>query len=151
MIDWTYNPEDYGKQALIPEGLYRVRIEGVKEKISRSGNEMIELTLKVSGQRSKMWYYIVFDKSDPEKMRMTNDKLGQIFDSFEIQSGDLDTEHWIGKVGAAKIRHRLNNDDMRAEIHYFIKRENQGTIPAWQEHPGVNPEMANFEEDNIPF
>ena len=149
MVDWTYNPEDYGKQNLIPEGIYRVRIEEARERVSKSGKDMYELVIKVSGQQSKVWYYLVFDGSTPERQQQTNNKLGAIFDSFDIPRGDLNLEHWKGKVGAARIRHRPDqNEELRADVHFFVKRQKQDELPVWQEHPNVG-EMASI--DDVPF
>ena len=149
MINWTYNPEDYGKKNLIPEGIYRVRIDEARERVSKTNKDMYELVLKVSGQQSKVWYYLVFDSSTLEKQQQTNNKLGAIFDSFDIPQGDLNLKHWEGKVGAAKIRHRPDqNEELRADVHYFIKRLKQDELPGWQEQP-VTGDMTSIED--VPF
>ncbi len=147
MISWDYNPENYGKQRLIPAGKYKARIEEATEKQSKSGKQMIELVLKVSGENSKIWYYLVFDASDAEKKEITDNKLGSIWDSFDIPVGDFNLENWKGKVGAVVIKNKPDqNEEMRAEVSYFIKREKQKDLPPWQEGRSgiINPEMADF-------
>ena len=152
MINWTYNPEDYGKIKPITPGQYRVRIESAEEQVSKTGRDMIKLTLKVSGQNQLVYHYFVFLPDNPE---MKNDKLGRIFDSFGIEPGNLNVLDWKGKVGAAEISNEVDNQgNIQSRVKFFIKRKNQATLPAWQENPVrqgvVNPEMVN-PDDDCPF
>ena len=162
-----FDPNDYKPDtfAPIPEGKYRVRIEDVQEKISQSGKGMIELTLAVSGYSSKLWYYVITDCASPEEKRLTNQKLGSIFDSFNITVGNFNLQDWIGHVGGAKVRHRKtdnDNDNIRAEVHYFLTRSQVDRLPAWKEanssttdnQDNINPEMMNIPTEMsgpIPF
>lgn len=163
MIDWEFNPEDYnpnGNFQLIPPGKYRVRIEDAEEKISKSsGNDMIKLTLKVSGYKSKVWYYLIFD---PKNREFTNQRLGELWNSFNIPAGNFNLQFWKGKVGGANIKHRPdNNDNMQASVSYFLKREEVEKLPAWQEtettatqepSSNINPNMVDFGgNDPVPF
>ena len=163
MANWKYNPENYNESGfgLIPEGNYRVRIESALEKESRSGKDMVELTLAVSGYSTKIWYYLVFDNSNERMIQMTDQRLGSIYDSFDITPGDFDMNNWEGKTGGARIRQRAdNNGTMRSEISYFMTRKKVDDLPAWIE-PGqksaqpeihdvqdevINPEMASFSD-----
>lgn len=155
MIEWRFNPDDYNPDRfeLVPPGDYRVRIEEVEEKTSKSGYPMVVMTLKVSGYNGKVWHNMVFMSDTAKHVQITNDNLGRIFDSFGIEQGDLNLEHWKGKVGAAHIKNEPDNkDNMRAVIGYFIQRAKQDVLPAWQEHrvAPINPEMVNPDEP-IPF
>jgi hypothetical protein len=40
---------------------------------------------------------------------------------------------WIGKVGAAKVKHEKYNGEDREKIAYFIAKDRQDKLPAWQE------------------
>lgn len=156
MITWKFNPADYNPDRfeLVPPGKYRVRIEDAEETTSKSGYQMVKMTLKVSGYNSKIWHYMVFMSDSPEREKITNDNLGRIFDSFGIDFGDLNIEHWKGKVGAAEIKNeRDNKDNLRASVSYFIRRSEQDSLPAWQENAGakVNPEMIVPEDKLPPF
>ena len=163
MINWTYNPEDYGKIKPITPGQYRVRIESAEEAVSKnSGLDMIKLTLKVSGHNQKVFYYVVFPSANedgimnPEEVERTNNKLGAIFDSFGLTPGDLNLLNWNGKVGAAEIVNKPDKQgNMRSEPSFFIKRDKQGFLPAWQENPvrqaTVNSEMVNPNSYEPPF
>lgn len=151
MITWKFNPEDYNPDRfeLVPPGKYRVRIEEAEEQTSKSGYPMVRLRLKVSGSNGSVWHYMVFMADSEQHARMTNDNLGRIFDSFGIPQGDLNLEHWKGKVGAAEIKHEPDNkNNMRAVVSYFIQRAKQDELPAWQEHARVE----KIEPENpIPF
>ena len=155
MIEWKFNPEDYNPDRfeLVPPGDYRVRIENAEEQTSKSGYPMVKMTLKVSGYNGSIWHYMVFMNDSPERIRMTNDNLGRIFNSFGIEPGDLNVERWKGKVGAAHVKNEPDNKgNMRASVSYFIQREKQESLPMWQEHrvAQINPEMVSPDEP-LPF
>lgn len=163
--DWKYNPEDYNPDGygLIPPGEYRVRIDEAKEAVSKTTQkDMFQLVLSVSGYNKRLWFYLVFDSSDEFARQRTNQKLGSIYDSFNIPAGNMNLEDWIGKTGGAKIKHRLGNDEqMREEISYFLPRKKVDKLPAWEEkfqkkssasapNTGtINPEAFNPESNDL--
>ncbi len=162
MLNWKYNPEDYGKIQPIEPGKYRVRIEKAEEAVSKNtGKNMIKMTLKVSGHNQLVWHYIVFPMEDehgninPEEKERTNNKLGRIFDSFNIEQGNLNLTSWQGKVGAADIKNEVDNrGEMRSAINFFLRRKDQAGLPPWQEHQkksNVNSEMVNADDGLSPF
>ena len=169
MAEWEYNPDDYNPDGygLIPPGEYRVRIEKCEEKVSQTGKDMFKLTLAVSGYSAHVWCNLVFDSTDEESRRRTNNRLGSVYDSFNIPKGNLNPDDWKGKVGGAKIRHKIYNEETRAELHYFLTRKKVDALPAWQEGSrakspvhasdadNFSPEPFNPEEgfgqDKIPF
>lgn len=134
-INWNFNADDYKENSFapIPVGDHRVRIRDAEETTSRNGNDMIKMTLDVSGYSSTLWFYIVFMPDNPQ---MVNQKLGQVFSSFGITPGDLNLENWKGKVGAARIKHRQYNGETQADVSYFLSKEKQEQLPAWQEPAG---------------
>ena len=129
---WEYKREESNSEfQVIPEGEYRIRIKSADKAVSKSGNDMLKLTFEVSGYNSLLFHYIVFMADRPE---ITNRMLTQFFDSFkDIPEGEFDTNKWIGKVGACKVKHEEYNGKQSAKIHYFINANNQGSIPAWKE------------------
>lgn len=137
MAIWTqYNPDDYDENAygIIPAGKYRVRVEQAEDKTSKTGKDMVKLTLTVSGYSMKLWYYIVLDGSTPEAVKQTNQRLGSFWNCFNIQPGNMNYQDWIGRVGGVKVRHTKDQDDNdRADVHYFLKRHEVDRLPAWQE------------------
>lgn len=100
----------------IPEGRYRVRILNAEKAFSQNENEMLVLMLEVSGQRSALWNHITFLPDRPE---ITNRMLTQMFDAFGIEEGNFNLASYIGKAGAAQIKH---DDQGRAKLHYYLKK-----------------------------
>ena len=143
MLNWIYDPTAYGKIKPLTPGQYRVRIEEAEEKTSKKGNEMIKLTLAVSGVNQKLFYYLPFL---PDNRELTDRKLGAIFDSFGITPGDLNVLNWKGKVGAANVVNKVDDTGtLQAEISYFLRKSSQNGLPAWQEGNGKNGGEINSE------
>ena len=132
MVNWNFNAADYEEQNFkpIPIGDHRVRIASAEEQTSSSGRQMIKLVLDVSGYSATIWHFIVFM---PENQKLTNQKLGELWSSFGIQQGNFNLQTWVGKVGAAKVKHEDYNGEPSAKIAYFINKNKQDKLPAWQE------------------
>ena len=125
---WAYKREERSFEE-IPAGRYRVRIVNAEMAVSKnSGNDMLVLQLEVSGQKGILWNYISFLPDRPE---ITNRMLTQMFDAFDIEDGNFNLATYIGKVGAAQIKH---DDDGRARLRYFLKRGSQAEqeLPPFQ-------------------
>ena len=161
-MNWVYNPENYGRIKPIEPGRYRVRIEKAEEVVSKNtGKDMIKLTLKVSGHNQLIWNYIVFPMKDahgnidPEEKERTDNSLGRIFDSFNIEPGNMNIASWQGKVGAAEIDNRTDDQgNLRSNVKFFLKRNQQAGLPPWQEHQtkaNVSSEMVNPDDELPPF
>jgi len=153
MINWKFDANQYDPNKsfeLIPVGDHRVRIETVEEQTSKSGNDMLRLTLSVSGYGSKLFHYIVFM---PDKPEITNQSLGSVFDSFGITPGDMNFYGWQGRVGAARVKHEQYDGKPQAKIAYFLLRSKQGDLPPWQEKGDKNftSVREEYEEANVPF
>ena len=147
-IQWNFNANDYDENAgfqPIPIGEHRVRIASAEETTSNAGNPMIKLVLDVSGYNSTIWHYVVFMADNPKQ---TNQKLGEIFNSFGIQPGNFNVLSWVGKVGAAKVKHETYNGEKNAKIAYFITKDRQEKLPAWQE-PSNKAEVTG-QANNLP-
>ena len=145
-IQWQFSSADYEEKSFapIPVGDHRVRIASAEEQTSGNGRQMIKLTLEVSGYSSTIWHYIVFM---PDNQKLTNQKLGEVFNSFGIQQGNFNLQSWVGKVGAAKVKHEDYNGEPNAKIAYFINKDRQDKLPAWQE---PNKSSGGFEEIPTP-
>lgn len=136
---WQFDPNDYDPNrsafALIPVGYHRVRIEDAEGTVSKSGKDMVKLTLAVSGLNGKLWFYLTFD---PNNKQMTNQRLGEVWESFNLKIGDLNLLNWKGKVGACSVKHkpREGSSDMQAQVSYFLSRKKQEDLPAWVEPDG---------------
>lgn len=147
---WEYKREESNSEfQVIPEGEYRIRIKSADKAVSKSGNDMLKLTFEVSGYNSFLFHYIVFMADRPE---ITNRMLTQFFDSFkDITEGDFDTSHWVGKVGAAKVKHEEYNGNKSAKIHYFINANKQGSLPAWKEPTNNTNTTATANTTSVEF
>ena len=151
MINWNFDSNDYTEQSFkpIPVGDHRVRISSAEEQTSNSGRQMIKLILEVSGYSNTIWHYIVFM---PDNQKLTNQKLGELWNSFGIQQGNFNLNSWVGKVGAAKVKHETYNNEPSAKIAYFINKDRQDKLPAWQE-PNSPNSAGTFVEvnSNVPW
>ena len=145
-INWTFNQAEYSEQSFkpIPIGEHRVRIAAAEEQTSKSGNQMIKLVLDVSGHNSTIWHWIVF-MADNQKL--TNQKLGELFSSFGIQPGNFNLTTWIGKTGAAKVKHEQYEGETTVKIAYFIGKDRQDKLPAWKE-PSNKAEVTGGGNNN---
>lgn len=134
---WNYTRDESSSfETKIPEGAHRIRIKVADKTISSTGNDMLTLKFEVSGHKGLIYHHIVFLKDRPE---ITNRNLTQFFDSFkDIPDGDFDTSHWIGKVGAAQIKHEEWNGNVNAKVNWFIHRDKQSDLPAWVEPDNNN-------------
>lgn len=135
MINWNYQEEKNEFEEL-PQGQYRCRIAKTEEKMTSTGKPMISMTLDISGHYQKLFYNLVFD---PMNAKMTNQKLTSIFESFNIQGGNMDSSAWIGKVGALKTR--VGKDQYgnpRTEVHYFLSPKKAMGLPMWKEPDSGN-------------
>ena len=132
MVNWNFNAADYEEQSYkpIPIGDHRVRIASAEEQTSNSGRQMIKLILEVSGYNATIWHYLVFMT---ENQKLTNQKLGAFWNSFGIPQGNFSLNSWIGKVGAAKVKHEEYNGESTAKIAYFINKDRQDKLPAWRD------------------
>lgn len=149
---WNYQREEQGFE-IIPVGQHRIRVAAAEKTVSRnSGREMISLKFDVSGQKSQFFHHIVFMEDRPE---ITNRMLTQFYDSFSgIQPGDLNTDNWVGKVGACTVKHEEYNGSMSAKVSYFIKADKQDSLPPWKEpENGVsnNNEWRQSGPEETPF
>lgn len=132
MANWTFDPSQYSEKNfdIIPVGDYRARIADVVEKTFKSGNEGYEITLNINGYNSKMWFYLVLDKSNPAR---TNQSLGDFFNSFGITNYSTGTgKQWIGSVGAVRVKHEQYNGENQAKVAYCISRDRQEKLAPWK-------------------
>ena len=151
---WTFNANDYEERSfpLIPEGDHRLRINDAQLGISKtSGKDMLTITFDVSGYNSNVWYYIVLD---PDKVKQTNQKLGEFFAAFDIKQYDVSKcSEWIGRTGGAKLKHEDFNGDKTVKVHYLLKREKLANLPPWRGTDAVTtaiPEAIPV-DDSFPF
>lgn len=150
---WEFKREE-AQFKVLPEGIYRIRIKSADKAISSNGNDMLVLQFEVSGETKILYHYIVFMNDRPE---ITNRMLTQFFDSFkDIPEGDFNMANWIGKVGAAKIKHDEYQGQTREKISYFVHKDKQGDLPPWKESNGATVDADGFMQpsgdlEDLPF
>ena len=145
-MEWNYQREESTFEE-IPVGEHRVRIADAEKAISKNGNDMLVLTLDVSGYKSRLWHYVVFMPDHPE---ITNRNLTSIFDSFGIADGDFNLANWKGKVGACMTK----QDDFGTKVRYFLSKKKQESLPPWKEPDSApkKPQLQAFDNpDDCPF
>jgi hypothetical protein len=154
---WQFDPNQYEESSfsIIPVGDHRVRINDVISKKSKNtGNDMFEIVLDVSGNSSKLWYYLVLDPADPKK---TNQRIGTFFDSFGITDYNLaNYPRWKGKVGAVRVVHEEYNGEQQAKVRFCLNRKNQDKLPPAKFASTETATVTNFapivdNDDALPF
>lgn len=146
-INWKFNADEVELSDFspIPIGDYRVRISSATAKVSKSGNDMIEVVLDVSGQNGSLWYYIVFMT---DNTKLTNTKLAEFWDCFDIPKGNLEPSGWVGKVGGCRVKHEQRDGQPQAKIAYLISKQKQDKLPAWVE-PSNKASYTGADKSNI--
>lgn len=150
MANWTFDPSQYSEKnfEIIPVGDYRARIEDVVEKKFSSGNEGYEITLAINGYSSKMWFYLVLDKSN---VAQTNQRIGDFFNSFGIAGNAMGTgKQWVGSVGAVRVKHEAYNGENRAKVAYCIARNRQEKLAPWKNTGTGTPTPTPTSQVDIP-
>ena len=64
-----------------------------------------------------------FQPTERKNQKMTNQKLGELWNSFGMQQGNLNLQSWVGKVGAAKVKHEDYKGESKAKIAFFLNKE----------------------------
>ena len=155
-INWNFNANEYEETSFkpIPAGDHRMRVASAEEQTSQSGNQMIKLVLEVSGYNSTIWHWLVFM---PDNQKLTNQKLGEFWNSFGIPQGNFNLQSRVGKVGAGKVRHEDYNGSTNAKVSYFLGKDRQDKLAPWKE-PGKSGvasegfvEMADLDSLDLPF
>lgn len=130
----------------VPAGDHRVVIDSAEKAVSRNGNDMLVLKLRVSGCSSLLWHYIVFMDSHPE---ITNQKLTEVFDSFGIEDGNFELASWVGKAGAAHVK---IDDQGYSKVGWFLKKDKADKLPPWKgELPAAQAPIPVESPDDCPW
>ena len=141
MLSWQYNNEQYNEEnnSLINPGNYRVRIIDAKETIARNGNAGIEITLEVNGYTKKLKHFIWYNREHVER---TNQRLGELFHSFDINEEERNScESWLGKTGAVNVVHDIYKGHTIAKVAFCIKKDFQKNLKEW---PKTEPEKPCY-------
>ena len=134
-------------EAITP-GEYTVVVDETAEKISRkSGADMVELKLKITGAREEalkkftgrvLFYYIVNDQ-------YVMDKIQQIYESAGVPvPKQINARSFLGLAGTVKTKLESYNGEQRASVSYWCR-------PKPGEKPPSPPAAPKNSADDIPF
>lgn len=112
--------------ASLPEGKYRCMVMNCEEKTSKAGNDMLEITLRLSGTKANVKYWIV------QSGDYWEDKLNRFFDAFPELEGSLIFSTWRGAMGAAYFK---EGDNGYLEQSRWIYPNQAESLPPFEWKP----------------
>lgn len=133
---------------LLPEGEYPFEISGAEDSVSKSGNEMIKMTVRVfkpDGNFNLVTDYLL--PSMEYKLRHACDACG-LLDKYE--SGVLSAEDFVGKQGMLKLSVRKSEqygDQNQVKDYIPSKDGDKKPLPK----KDVKGTVAEDISDDIPF
>jgi len=143
---FEYDPKDGEDKGftVLPSGDYEIEIKNVLEKVSKAGNDMLELSICVYGNdgvESKVFDYIV-NPATIYKLKSICRCVG-----FEFE-GTIDEQLLIGKRMLANVSVRPPKDGYaeRNEIKRYLSGMTEASSTATSEDLAVTPS-----DDDIPF
>lgn len=89
------------EEKLLAPGIYDFEIESAEDKVSKSGNDMIVVTLKVYGNNRHVYVTDYLMEKMAFKLRHACDACG-ILKAYE--SGELTSDLFCGKTGKVKLK-----------------------------------------------
>ena len=145
-MDWAnYYKREENKSSKKVQGQLRCVITSAEDAKSKTGKDMIVVSVKPSGAEFSVKHYIV-------KNEYFNRNMTSFFDSFPaIDDGDFNFAKWIGAVGAANF---TLDENGYTKIKWFIEADKQADLPPFE---GTMPEgvtdldFHDVNEDDLPF
>lgn len=141
--------KELAEEKLLPEGEYGFEISGAEEKISKAGNDMIVLTVRVFKDDGS--FILVTDYLLESIMYKINHacKACGLFDKYEL--GELSARDFIGKTGHLKlvIQKDKNGEypDKNSIKDYIVPKEGEKPVKP----KGSIAKEKDELEDEIPF
>ena len=118
-------------------------ISKVEEKLSESGNPMLEITF-TDEHGTNIRYYIV----DGE---FKLSRLKQLYTAFSIPSGETDTRKWLGKWAIVVCKKgEPYNGKVYNKVHY-VRPVNGGALPKTMPPEESYTSQPDEFADDIPF
>ena len=133
-----FSPSEYeDKYELLPPGDYDFEVTSAKEKTSKSGSEMIELTLTipVKDREYKVWDYLVFSEKSFWKLAAFAQAVGL---EKAVEAGELAAFDCEGKSGSVRIITEKSDQGESSKVKTYLSR------PA-------TPTPIDKDGDSIPF
>ncbi|MDR1398641.1 MAG: hypothetical protein LBJ41_01785 [Treponema sp.] len=130
-----------------PVGECPAYIIAVQEKVSRNGNNMLQIVFE-NDKHDRIAYYLV--EGDYFLSR-----LKALYTAFKIPLGEKDTRKWIGKQGIVVTKLDENSYDGRKHVKVShvrsIKTENQPNNRRYEEYTDADDDREYNNPDKIPF
>jgi len=144
-MDWNYQREGREKQSNIT-GRLRCVITGVEEKVSKSGNPMIEIKVRPSGCRFTVTTWLV-------KNEKFNRNATQFFDAFpEIGDGNFNFVEWVGAEGAGNFG---EDDKGYLTLKWWIDAVKATDLPPFEGEKPTKVTVTKLDDevdsDELPF
>lgn len=137
---------------LLPKGWYPCTITEAEEKVSKKGNEMIELNVKVyrpTGGFNFVRDFLMDNEASAAGLRHCADMCGCLSD---YEAGAIKPELWIDREGWVKIGIEKGKDNYpdKNRIYDYAKEDPTAKKPAAttaakpSENPDEDPDMIPF-------
>lgn len=152
-MTFKYKPEDLEKKDYtpIPVGYYKFQCLSAEDKVSKAGNEMLVLNLKItdnSGKNNLLQFYVTH--KGLHNLKDFWDSVGEP-EMFKKLADNEDLSLYEGKVGVVKtkIEKRDYGDTvyLNAGVDHFVKREDQAKALGFLEEK----EKDVMPDDDLPF
>jgi len=137
MVELNFNANEHEPQSfdVLPPGEYEVCITGSQMKPTKTGGEMLELTLQIlSGeyQNRKLWDRLNLVNSNPEAVKIANGTLSSICRAVGVltpkDSSELHNKPLIAKIAIQKATEKYDESN---KVKAYKPREpvNERTQP----------------------
>lgn len=144
--------KELAEMNLLPEGEYGFEISGAEEKISKAGNEMIVLTVRIfkpDGSFQIITDYLM--EALAFKLRHAADACGL---THEYETGILAAENFIGKTGMLKLKIQKDKNgeypDKNTVGDYIVPKDGAPAVKPKGSNAAAETEDDGL-EDKIPF
>ena len=146
---FTYTGENVQERPafkLAPEGKYNVKIIKGEEKISKSGKNMIVLTVQIvhPEYKNQMFEYIVDNEHAQQRIFDILTSCGVT----PTRGMSINAQTFVNRTGRVKVKHEEYNGEKQLRISFWEKTE---ATPAPAR--GIDPSFApgGHNTDGIPF
>jgi hypothetical protein len=130
---YTIHKDEAPKGGRLEPGDHRMVILSAEEGKSKSGKDMITVSMRPSGAQMTLKYFVV---EGPYFSR----NMDELWESFGLKSGDYEFAGWRGAMGAAKL---ATDDRGYLKIKYLLRPEKAANLPEWK-----GPKIERVQVDN---